>query len=70
MVLTSLKDSFSVSGAAKLKIQREINNGYFFCLFPKRHSNLYQQSRSKLTSGLSVLLTRLAISGETKIRPH
>ena len=29
------KDSFSVSGAAKLKMQREINNGTFFACFQK-----------------------------------
>ena len=29
------KDSFSVSGAAKLKMQKEINNGYFFACFQK-----------------------------------
>ena len=26
--------------------------------------------RSQLTGGLSVIFTRLAIAGETKIRPH
>ena len=30
-----IKDSFSVSGAAKLKMQREINNGYFFACSEK-----------------------------------
>ena len=30
------KDCFSVSGAAKLKMQREINNGTFFLLVPKK----------------------------------
>ena len=64
------KDSFSVSGAAKLKMQREINNGTFFCLFPKRHSDLYQKLRSQLTGGLSAVFCRLAIAGQTKIRPH
>ena len=64
------KGSFSVSGVAKLKMQQEINHGTFFCLFPKRHSNLYQKLRSQLTDGLSVMFTTLDISGETKIRPH
>ena len=64
------KDSFSVSGAAKLKMQQEINNGYFFCLFPKTHSELYQKLRSQLASGLSMVFCRLAISGKTKIRPQ
>ena len=41
-VIGLFKDSFSVSGAAKLKMQKEINNGTFFCLFPKRHNDLYQ----------------------------
>ena len=64
------KDSFLVSDAAKLQMQWKINHGTFFCLFSKRHSNLYQKLRSKLTGGLSMVFCRLAISGETKIRPH
>ena len=64
------KDNFSVSGAAKLKMQREINRGAFFCLFPKRQSDLCQKLRSKLTGGLSAVFYRLAIAGQTKIRPH
>ena len=64
------KNSFSVSGAAKLQMQKEINRGTFFCLFPNRHSDLYQKLRSHLTGGLSMIFCRLAISGETKIRPH
>ena len=44
------KNSFSVSGAAKLQMQKEINRGTFFCLFPKRHSDLYQKLRSHLTA--------------------
>ena len=64
------KNSFSMSGAAKLQMQKEINRGTFFCLFPKRHSDLYQKLRSHLTGGLSMIFSRLAISGETKIRPH
>ena len=64
------KDSFSVSGAAKLKMELKINHGTFFCLFQKRHSNLYQKLRSQLTSRLSMVFTRLAIFGEMKIRPH
>ena len=64
------KDSFSVSGAAKLKMQWEINHGTFFCLFPKRHSDLYQKLRSQNTSGLSMVFCWLAIVGKTKIRPH
>ena len=64
------KNNFLVSGATKLQMQKEINRGMFFCLFPKRHSDLYQKLRSQLTSELSMIFTRLAISGKTKIRPH
>ena len=64
------KNSFSVSGAAKLQMQKEINCETFFCLFPKRHSDLYQNLRSHLTGSLSIIFSRLAISGKTKIRPH
>ena len=51
-------------------MQKEINHETFFCLFPKRHSDLYQKLRSQLTGGLSMIFCRLAISSETKIRPH
>ena len=64
------KNSFSVSGAAKLQMQKEINRGTFFCLFPKRHSDLYQKLRSQLMGELSMIFCRLAISGRTKICPH
>ena len=53
------KNRFSESGAAKLQMQKEINRGTFFCLFPKRHSDLYQKLRSQLTSGLSMIFSRL-----------
>ena len=42
----------------------------FFCLFPKRHADLYHTLRSNITGGLSIVFTRLAIKDETKIRPH
>ena len=40
-------------------MQKEINRETFFCLFPKRHSDLYQKLRSQLTSGLSMIFSRL-----------
>ena len=42
----------------------------FFCLFPKRHADLYPTLRSNITGGLSIAFTRLDIKDETKIRPH
>ena len=64
------KTSFSVSGVAKLKMLKEICKDTFFCLFPKRHADLYQKLRSQLTGGLSLIFTRLAIVGETYIKPN
>ena len=68
--LDIFKSSFSVSGAARLKKLKEMEPDSFFCLFPKRHADLYQALRSQLTGGLSIVCSRLAIAGETKIRPH
>ena len=42
----------------------------FFCLFSKKHADLYRTLRSNITGGLSIVFTRLAIKDETKIRPH
>ena len=42
------KTSFSVSGVAKLKMLKETAKDTFFCLFPKRHADLYQNLRSSL----------------------
>ena len=64
------KTSFSVSGVAKLKMLKEISKDTFFCLFPKRHADLYQKLRSQLTGGLSLIFTRLAVAGETYIKPN
>jgi len=61
------KYAFSVSGAAKLKMLKAIEPGSFFCLFPKRHEDLYRELRSQLTGGLSIVFTRLAIAGETTL---
>ena len=44
--------------------------GLFFACFPKKNSDLYQKLRSQLTGGLSMVFCRLAIAGQTKIRPH
>ena len=64
------KTSFSVSGVAKLKMLKETAKNTFFCLFPKRHADLYQNLRYQLTGGLSLIFTRLAIAGETYIKPN
>ena len=68
--LDIFKTSFLVSGVAKLQIMKKIEKNTFFCLFPKRHGDLYKTLRSQLTGGLSLIFCRLAISGETKIRSH
>ena len=64
------KTSFSVSGVAKLQMTKKIQKHAFFCLFPKRHGDLYKSLRSQLMGDLSLIFCRLAISGETKIRSH
>ena len=61
---------FSVSGVAKLQMMKKIEKNAFFCLFPKRHGDLYKNLRSQLTGGLTFIFCRLAILGETKIRSH
>ena len=68
--LDIFKTSFLVSGVAKLQMMKKIEKNAFFCLFPKRHGDLYKSLRSQLTGGLSLIFCRLAISGETKIRSH
>jgi len=40
------KHTFSVSGAAKLKMLKSVAPGSFFCLFLKRHEDLYHELRS------------------------
>ena len=68
--LDIFKTSFSVRGVAKLQMMKKIEKNTFFCLFPKRHGDLYKTLRSQLTGGLSLIFCRLTISGETKIRSH
>jgi len=68
--LDSFKSSFSVSGVATLQMMKKISDNAFFCLFPKRHADLYKKLRSQLTGRLSIVFSRLAIAGETPIRPH
>ena len=52
------------------KIMKKIQKNACFCLFPKRHGDLYKTLQSQLTGGLSLIFCRLAISGETKILSH
>ena len=49
---------------------KHIEKEIFFCLFPKRHEDLYNTMCNQITGGLSIVFTRLAIAGETKIRSH
>ena len=66
--LDIFKTSFLVGGVPKLQMMKKIEKNAFFCLFPKRHGDLYKTLRSQLTGGLSLIFCCLAISGETKIR--
>ena len=51
-------------------MMKKISKDSFFCLFPKRHADLYKKMKSQLTSGLSIVFSRMAVAGETPIRPH
>ena len=62
------KASFSVSGVAKRQMMNKKLIDAFFCRYPKRHANLYKALRSQVTGGLSIVFSRVAIAGETKIR--
>ena len=68
--LDIFKTTFSISGVARLLMMKKISKNTFFCLYPKRHADLYQRMREALTGGLSIVFTRMAVSGVTKIRPH
>ena len=68
--LDIFKTSYSVSGAAKILMMIKISKDFFFCLYPKCHADLFMKMRSQLTSGLSIMFSRMAVAGETPIRPH
>ena len=68
--LDIFKRAFAVSGVAKLQMMKRIKKDAFFCLYPKRHKDLYKTMHSQLTGGFSAIFTRLVIAGKTKIRPH
>ena len=64
------KIAFSVSGVAKLQMMKSTEKETLFCLFPKRHADLYNTMPNQITGGLSIIFMRLAIAGETKICSH
>ena len=68
--LDIFKRSFSVSGITKLRMMQKIEKNSFFCLFPKRHADLYKTLRNQLTGGLSIVFCRYAAAGESRIRKH
>ena len=68
--LDIFKRSFSVSRIAKLRMIQKIEKNSFFCLFPKRHADLYKTLRNQLTGGLSIVFCRYTAAGETQIRNH
>jgi len=47
--LDIFKSSFFVSGVAKLQMMKKISDKAFFCLFPKRHADLYKKLKLQLT---------------------
>ena len=51
-------------------MMKRIEKETFFCLFPKRHADLDNTMGNQITGGLSIVFTRLAIAGHTKIRFH
>ena len=68
--LDIFKRSFLFSGIAKLRMMQKIEKNSFFCLFPKRHADLYKTLRNQLTGGLSIVFCRYAAAGETRIKNH
>ena len=68
--LNIFKTTFSINGVARLLMMKKISKTTFFCLYPKRHADLYQRMREALIGGLSIVFTRMAVSGGNKIRPH
>ena len=59
--------SYKQQGVAKLQMMKRIDKEAFFCLFPKRHADLYNTMRKQITGGLSIVFTRQAIANKTKI---
>ena len=51
-------------------MMKKISKNTFFCLYPKRRADLYKRMREALTESHSMVFTRMAVSGVTKIRPH
>ena len=49
---------------------QKIETNSFFCLFPKRHADLYKTLQNKLTGGLSIVFCRYAAAGETQTKNH
>ena len=68
--LDIFKTTFSISGVVRLLMMEKLSKNAFFCLYPKRHADLYKRMREALTGGLSIVFTRMAVSSVTKIRPH
>ena len=68
--LDIFKRLFSVSGVAKLRMMQKIEKNSFFCLFLKKHADLYKTLKNQLTGELSIVFCRYAAAGETRIRNH
>ena len=68
--LEIFKTLYSVSGVTEILMIKKISKDFFFCLYPKRHADLYKKMRSQLTGGLSIVFSRMAVAGKTPIRPY
>ena len=68
--LDIFKTLFSVSGVAKILMMKKISKDFFFCLYPKHHTDLYKKMRSQSTGSLSIVFSKMAVAGETPIHPH
>ena len=51
-------------------MMKRIEKETFFCLFPKRHADLYNTMCNHITGGLSIVFTCLVMAEKTKICLH
>ena len=50
------KSSFSVSGVAKIQMLQRCEKEALFCLFPRRHADLYHTSKFNITAADAMTL--------------
>ena len=66
--LDPFKDGLSVPGLVMRYLMGNLPNDTFFSLFDKKDEDVYRQLKRNLTGGPSIVFTRLAEAGSTKIR--